>query len=121
MGASGQWLAQPTAVLRATDSTGSRVSALLSLAEPRYSAARRTLVFKARPPALLLPSHLPTAGLANSPQAQCMYLHRSVPEQAPVDPHTLCEHAHRKRSMSPLIWHEHGNILINLLGLRLLF
>ena len=49
VGASGQWLAQPTAVLRATDSTGSRVSALLSLAEPSYNATRGTLTFKARP------------------------------------------------------------------------
>lgn len=65
VGASGEWLAQPTAVLRATDSTGSRVSALLSLAEPRYSAARRTLVFKARPPALLLHLLTPAIPLAH--------------------------------------------------------
>ena len=48
MSASGHWLAQPIAVLRATDSTGSHISALLSLAEPRYNATRGTLAFKAR-------------------------------------------------------------------------
>ena len=54
MGASGQWLAQPTAALKATGKDGSHVSALLSLAEPRYNATRKTLAFKARLSALLL-------------------------------------------------------------------
>lgn len=54
MGASGQWLAKPTAVLKATDSTGSRISTLLLLAEPRYNATCRTLAFKARSSAVLL-------------------------------------------------------------------
>ena len=44
--AAGSWLDNPVAVLKADDDTGNPVSAILSLAEPRYSTARRILTFK---------------------------------------------------------------------------
>ena len=46
--ADGSWLSKPTAVLRAMDATGNMTSALLSLAQPHYDAASRTLTFKVR-------------------------------------------------------------------------
>ena len=44
--ASGSWLDSPVAVLKATDDDGKPASVLLSLAEPRYDNASRTLTFK---------------------------------------------------------------------------
>ena len=44
--AAGSWLSNPAAVLKATDDDGSPTSVLLSLAEPRYDNASRTLTFK---------------------------------------------------------------------------
>lgn len=46
MTASGSWLDSPVAVLKATDDDGKPASVLLSLAEPRYDNASRTLTFK---------------------------------------------------------------------------
>ena len=44
--ASGSWLDSPVAVLKATDDDDKPASVLLSLAEPRYDNASRTLTFK---------------------------------------------------------------------------
>ncbi|KAK9821953.1 hypothetical protein WJX81_002224 [Elliptochloris bilobata] len=46
--ASGNWLDQPTGVLRATDGSGNPTSALLSLADPHYDATSKTLTFQAK-------------------------------------------------------------------------
>ena len=58
--AEGSWLSKPTAVLRAMDATNNMTSVLLSLAQPHYDAASRTLTFKARRPACLLLLHQTT-------------------------------------------------------------
>ena len=43
---SGAWLSSPVGVLKASDSSGNPISALLTLADPRYDAATHTLSFK---------------------------------------------------------------------------
>ena len=49
--ATGSWLDNPMAVLKAT-SGGRAVSALVSLAAPNYDAASQTLTFKVRGPSV---------------------------------------------------------------------
>ncbi|KAK9821975.1 hypothetical protein WJX81_008402 [Elliptochloris bilobata] len=46
--AAGQWLDHPMAVLKAANGSGNMTSALLSLGDPRYDAARHTLTFKTK-------------------------------------------------------------------------